>query len=44
MKIKNYNNIEEKLHSINFEMKEKIIKGEWICVYALRSTKQNPSL
>ena len=35
----NYDTIEQLFHSISFEIKENIIKGEWLCVYALCSTK-----
>jgi len=32
--------IEQKFHSINFEIRENINKGEWLCVSAFRSLKQ----
>ena len=36
----NFNTIEQKFHSINFNIRENINKGEWLCVYAFRSLKQ----
>ena len=34
------NTIDQKFHSINFEIRENINKGEWLCVYAFHSLKQ----
>ena len=34
------NTIDQEFHSINFEIREHINKGEWLCVYASRSFKQ----
>jgi ribosomal protein L11 methyltransferase len=34
-----FETIEKKFHLINFEIRENINKGEWLCVYASRSLK-----